>query len=101
MQVDPHIVSTPRTALALDPVRVAERRLGHAVTAQALADKVVELAETNIARHGGPAYCSPALIGRLMRAHERALVCDLEVRKSNQHAVAAMVAAHTNGGRTA
>lgn len=101
MQVDQHIVSTPRTAPAQDPVRVAERRLGHAVEAQGLADKVVELAETNIARHGGPAYCSPTLIGRLMRAHERALVCDLEVRKSNQYAVAAMIAAHTNGGRTA
>jgi hypothetical protein len=100
VQVDSHIVSTSRTT-ALDPVRTAERRLGHAIEAQALADGVVELAETNIARHGGPAYCSPALIGRLMRAHERALVCDLEVRKWNQHAVAAMVAAHTNGGRTA
>lgn len=101
MQVDTHIVSTSRTVTALDPVELAGRRLGHAVEAQTLADKVVELAETNIARHGGPAYCSPALIGRLMRAHERALVCDLEVRKSNQHAVAAMVAAHTNGGRSA
>lgn len=102
MEVAPHIVDAPPTGRPQDTLTVAEARLGHALQEQHRADRVVELAELNIARHGGPAYCSPGLVSRLMRAWERALVCELEVGVCNQRAVSALVGAHEQDekGRT-
>ena len=80
----------------LTPVETAARRLAHAEAAQAAAERAEEHVDNRIVAHGGPAYCSPALIAQLMRAHERVFVAGVDVRRWQQRLAVALVA--ENGG---
>lgn len=88
-----HIVRTS-TGGRLTAEEIARRRVVRAEENLALAEQVEELAETNIRRHGGPGYCSDQLVGRLMRAHERVFVAEIEKWRCEQQ----LAALNRNGG---
>jgi hypothetical protein len=94
-----HIVRINQTAATLSGVEIARRRLARALEARQIADRAEEAAETSVLRHGGPGYCSDAVIGNLMRAHARVFVCGVEVSRWERRLTEAMIDQHTNGGQ--
>jgi hypothetical protein len=77
---------------------MARRRLMHAEDALADAERVEELAETNVHRRGGPCCASTSSVARLVRAHERTFIAGLEKWRC-EHALAEAI--NQDGGQHA
>jgi hypothetical protein len=94
------IVTANGARQPLTSVQAAQRRLERAQRDHADAERREELADRNVVRHGGPAFCSCALIARLIQAHEYTYMAALTVRKWEQRLACELIHEAAAAGRS-